>query len=358
MVASRVLSASTEVALPCVRAFEVVIADVGDALARQGATLIPGHGGRVVQDGQVVGTVTAWEPGTRVTFEWRPAPWKADETVALEIRVEAIPDGCRVAFEVRGWGGLLADDPSELAAWFGSAVLAPIVQAVSPRGVGDWLTDRRVRRPTGPWAREVYGNPTYHIPNFLLILDRIRLGPDDQLLEVGCGGGAFLRRALESGCRATGVDHSPEMVRLASAQNREAIDQGRLTILESEAYPLPVADNSFTCSVMTGVIGFLPDPVAALREVRRALRPGGRVAVFGATAVMRGTPAAPEPFASRIRFFDPGEFAELGHAAGLVDVRVEEPDLEEYARAAQIPEEALPMFRKKGGSLLLLARKG
>jgi ubiquinone/menaquinone biosynthesis C-methylase UbiE len=197
----------------------------------------------------------------------------------------------------------------------------------------------------------------YHWPNFLLILDRIALGGGDRLLEVGCGGGAFIHRALESGCRATAIDHSPEMVRLTVALNAEAVAAGALTALEGEAGNLPVPDGAFTCAVMTGVIGFLPDPVAALQEILRALGPGGRIAVFGGTAALKGTPAAPEPFASRIRFFERAELEEIGRQAGFVEVRVEEPDLEPYARAAKLPEAALEFFRGVGGALLLTGHK-
>jgi len=286
-----------------------------------------------------------------------PAAWRGGDPTELELRLEPTPNGSRVIFELRGEAGPVSDGAEDLAAWFGSGLLAPIVHALSPPATGDWLTDRRVRRPTGRSAREMYADPLFHWPNFRLILDRIALRADDRLLEVGCGGGAFLHKALESGCRATGVDHSPEMVRLTQDQNREAIAAGRLEVLQSEAYPLPVPGSTFTCAVMTGVIGFLPDPVAALSEIHRALRPGGRIAILGSTDALRGTPAAPEPFSSRLRFFTRKEFEEVGRQAGFAQVQVDQPDLESYARASGVPEEALSMFRPEGGALLLTAIK-
>jgi len=345
---------TVEVPLPPSRAFEAVLTDLKDALARGESSMEPGPHGRVVQSGQEVGTVSTWEPGKRLALEWHPATWKRDETAHVELRFEEVSDGTRITFEVRGWDGLFADEIGDSASWFGSGVLAPLFYAISPEGLGDWLTDRRVRRPTGPKARETYADPTYHWPNFLLILDRIALRADDNLLEVGCGGGAFMRKALESGCRATAIDHSPEMVRLTLEQNQAAVASGVLTVLAGEADRLPVPDDTFTCAVMTGVIGFVPDPVRALEEIRRALRPGGRIAIFGSTAVLKGTPAAPEPFASRIRFLERAEFEEIGRRAGFAGVKVEEPDLEPYARTAKLPAEALELFRGGGGGALLL----
>jgi SAM-dependent methyltransferase len=351
------MTMTIDVPLPPAAAFESVLEELQDALARGGYSSEFGPNGWVVQNGEEIGKVTAWEPGLRLAFDWRPAPWKTDERSTVELRFAPTGEGSRISFNVIGWGGLFAEESGDLTSWFASGVLAPLVRSISPQGLGDWLTDRSVRRPTGPKARENYGNPIYHWPNFLLILDRIGLTPEDRLLEVGCGGGAFMRRALESGCRATAIDHSPEMVRLTAAQNEAAVASGVLDVRTAEADHLPVSDSSFTCAVMTGVIGFLPDPLAALAEMRRALRSGGRIAIFGSTSKLKGTPAAPEPFASRIRFFEKPEFDRLGREAGFVDVRVEEPDLEQYARVAKVPEEAMPLFRGNSGALLLMGRK-
>lgn len=357
MSAQRSLITSLDVALPPPEAFEAVLGELQDGLSRAGSTLEPGPQGRLLQQGEVVGNVTAWEVGRRVAFEWHPAPWNREEKAIVELRFEGLSEGTRIIFEVRGWGGIFSDGTEDLSAWFGSGFLSPLVSAISPLALGSWLTDRRVRRPAGPLARKMYADPIFHWPNFLLILDRIGLQAADNLLEVGCGGGAFMHRALESGCRATAIDHSPEMVRLATEQNREAVATGTLTVLEAETDHLPVPADTFTCAVMTGVIGFLPDPVAALREIRRALRAGGRIAIFGGTAALKGTPAAPEPFASRIRFFEKAEFEQIGRDAGFVDVRVDEPNLESYARASHIPEEALSLFSGAGGALLLTGRR-
>ena len=74
----------------------------------------------------------------------------------------------------------------------------------------DRMTDRVARRPHGRAARETYGAPDVHSFAWEPVLDALALGPDDRLLDVGCGGGIFLRRALETGCYAVGFDHSRE----------------------------------------------------------------------------------------------------------------------------------------------------
>src|SRR5947199_280884 len=100
--------------------------------------------------------------------------------------------------------------------------------------------------------------------------------PEDALLEIGCGGGAFLAEALRSGCRAAGVDHSPEMIGVASELNSDAIAEDRLELAQADAARLPFADDAFTCAAMMQVFFFFVDPAGVLAECRRVLRDGGR----------------------------------------------------------------------------------
>jgi SAM-dependent methyltransferase len=112
-----------------------------------------------------------------------------------------------------------------------------------------WLdrrTDRLARRPRGRRARAVYGAPDAHSFAWEPVLDALRLGPDDVLLDAGCGGGAFLRRALETDCRAAGVDHSRTMVRLARRTNADAVASGRLRVVHGAVEDLPFRDGEFS----------------------------------------------------------------------------------------------------------------
>jgi SAM-dependent methyltransferase len=313
-------------------AFAALTDDLPAALARHGLHLTPGPGAVLTEGATEVARVVAWEPPSLVALDWRAAPWQTDEVSRLEIRCEAVEGGTRITIEHRGWGGAIGD-AGELAGWFAGEVAAPLLAATAPGRFGDWLTDRGARRPSGARARQTYGDPLYHYPYFRAILDELAPGPDDVLLEVGCGGGVFLEWALARGCRAGAVDHSPEMVRLASERNRRAIDEGRLEILHASADRLPFPDDTFTCATMTGVFGFLPDPVAALAEICRVLRPGGRLFLPGCDPEDRGTMAAPEPFASRLRFYDDDALARVGREAGFAEVRVERRSLLRHARS-------------------------
>jgi len=191
------------------------------------------------------------------------------------------------------------------------------------RILGDRVTDRRARRPSGKRAREVYGAPDVHEEMRRAVLAALAPGPDHRLLDVGCGGGVLLRDALATGATAAGVDHSEEMVTLARETNAEATAAGRLEVVRADAAALPFPDESFTHVSMVIVFLFLPDPAAALREVHRVLRPGGRLAVATIPPELKGHPyASPEPMASRGHFYTDAELESLARGAGFEDVKV------------------------------------
>jgi SAM-dependent methyltransferase len=206
---------------------------------------------------------------------------------------------------LRGFG--LGDE--DLAAWRESRL--------SVESFDDWLTDRVARRPAGSRARQVYGADEVHDFARRAILGALALGPGDHLLELGCGGGLLLREALDAGARVTGLDHSAEMVELAA----ERAPGARLLISRAEHLPFP--EETFTAIAMSVVFFFFDQPDRVLRESRRVLRPRARLAIYTTAPELRGTPAAPEPIASRGRFYTDDELAALARRADLQDVNVD-----------------------------------
>lgn len=352
------VSASIIVTLEPSAAFDIIIDELAMALKPLRMQFEPAPDGRVTEDGTEVGRVISWESGRHVLLEWHAANWKPDEVMKVELRFERVQEQTRITLETSEWERVLEDHGSELAGWFAGEVMAPVLQAMGPGRFGDWVTDRAARRPSGTLARTGYRDPVMHRPNFKAILRKLSLTPKDYLLEIGCGGGAFLEDALRSGCRAAAIDHSPEMVRLAREVNRDAVAKHRLEVQEAEADKLPYPDSVFTCAMMTNVFGFLPDPVATLAEVHRVLTKGGRLVIYTLSPEMRGTMAAPEPMASRLRFYEDVELMRLAKTVGFVDVGVERPSLEPFAREAGLPEEQAKHFAGPGDGQLLVAQKG
>ena len=108
-----------------------------------------------------------------------------------------------------------------------------------------------------------------------LVLDALDPQPGDAVLDVGCGPGFYLADVLERGAAVTGVD--PAAAMLAIARGRVG---DRATVLEGAATALPVPDDSADRALSVQVFEYLPDVDAALVELRRVLRPGGRLVLW------------------------------------------------------------------------------
>ena len=203
-------------------------------------------------------------------------------------------------------------DTADVDAWIAAGL--PVER------LDDWITDRIARKPSGERARAVYGAEDVHDFARRAILDALALKRGDRLLDVGCGGGLLLRDAMALGAEATGLDHSPEMVELARLRAPEA------TVVEGAANNLPFADSTFTVVSMSVMFFFVDDPIRVLQESRRVLAPGGRLAIYTTAPELRGTPAAPEPIASRGHFYTDNELGELARRARFGEAFVRNED--------------------------------
>lgn len=109
----------------------------------------------------------------------------------------------------------------------------------------------------------------------VLVADAAAVAPGDSVVDVGCGPGNAVRLAVRRGATATGVDPSPEMLRLARRFTKDA----GATYVEGTAGALPVPDASATVVWAIASAHHWPDTGAGLREMARVLAPGGRLVV-------------------------------------------------------------------------------
>ncbi len=94
-----------------------------------------------------------------------------------------------------------------------------------------------------------------------------------RVLDAGCGSGPLTSALRAKGANVTGFDASPAMVDLA----RNRLGQGAAVHVADLAEPLPFDDAAFDDVVASLVLHYLPDWTAPLAEIRRVLRPGGRL---------------------------------------------------------------------------------
>ncbi len=102
----------------------------------------------------------------------------------------------------------------------------------------------------------------------------------ERVLDV-CTGTGDLAIATARGARqVVGVDFSGEMLRLGLAKIRATPFAPRIALARGDAMRLPLPDASFDAATIAFGIRNVTDPVAAAREIRRVLRPGGRLAIL------------------------------------------------------------------------------
>lgn len=111
-------------------------------------------------------------------------------------------------------------------------------------------------------------------------LELITLRPGARLLDVASGSGASaLLAARDFGARVTGIDYGEQAVIGATAAARAEGLEDLATFIHGDAEALPVPDESFDAVLCECSLCTFPDKPVAVAQMRRVLRPGGRVAI-------------------------------------------------------------------------------
>ena len=130
------------------------------------------------------------------------------------------------------------------------------------------------RRP-GDWSE--LAEPQ-NLVLFTDALDEGGVGAGTAVLDIGCGSGLALWLADQRGAQTSGIDISAPLLAVARRRVPAAhLHEGGLDVL-------PFADAGFDAVLAVNALQFAADPASALREVRRVLRPGGRLAIGGFAA--------------------------------------------------------------------------
>jgi ubiquinone/menaquinone biosynthesis C-methylase UbiE len=146
-----------------------------------------------------------------------------------------------------------------------SAPEGRVLQRLLPARLAEWLDYRSMNRG----HKSIY-------ESVARVLD---LSPEDDLLEVACGNGYFLRRYASHVHSVAGLDLSELAVRLATNKNKDRVKAGTAEFLCSEASQLPWGDGRFSAATCMGAFPWLSRPPDALKEIYRVLRSTGRVVI-------------------------------------------------------------------------------
>ncbi len=144
------------------------------------------------------------------------------------------------------------------------------------------------------------------------IVERVgELGPGDAIVDLGCSTGYLLEdlAAAYPRARLFGVD----LIAPGLSKAHELLPQVRL--LRADVCALPMADAGAAAIVSANLLEHVSDDVAALREIRRVLRPGGRAVIVVPTGP--GTYDYYDRFLGHERRYARGELATKARSAGL-----------------------------------------
>jgi SAM-dependent methyltransferase len=201
-----------------------------------------------------------------------------------------------------------------------------------------------------------------------MFLDHALLAPGVRALEIGCGTGVFLEAAARSGATIDGIDASSDLL----ARARERTGQApNVSLVCGDVERMPYSDASFDAAYGSSVLHHL-NLAEALREIRRVLRPGGRI-VFAEPNLLNPHIAFTYLVGPRARFGlsdDEMAFTRF-HArrkleqAGFSEIAIQPYDflhplvprilIEAVLRLGR-GLERLPLVREIAGSLLIQAR--
>lgn len=128
------------------------------------------------------------------------------------------------------------------------------------------------------WMSGDYGHfAQYLLPGAMQFLERLAVTPGTRMLDVACGAGQIAIPAARAGARVTGVDIASNLIEQARVRARaEGVDA---RFEEGDAEMLPCKDGAF--DLVVSLIGamFAPRPEHVAAELKRACRPGGRIAM-------------------------------------------------------------------------------
>jgi len=157
-------------------------------------------------------------------------------------------------------------------------------------------------------------------------LKQLAVKPDDNILDIGCGGGANIARMLDMTPhgKVCGVDYAALSVEKSIQRNRKAIAAKRAEIKQGDVSQIPYADSTFDIVTAFETVYFWQDFPNDLKEVARVLKPGGTFFICNEAVRLEGEDPPHKGFIKMLdlNMYSANDFRQTLLAAGFESVNV------------------------------------
>lgn len=132
------------------------------------------------------------------------------------------------------------------------------------------------------WHTKVFESDPEHTdessPWYQLVLEFLPPVEGKTILEIACGRGGFSRLLGSRGATVCGADFSESAIAIAKERLlRHPLPADHVAYVQADAQDMPFEENSFDIVISCETIEHVPDPRAAVREMHRVCKPGGRL---------------------------------------------------------------------------------
>ncbi len=112
----------------------------------------------------------------------------------------------------------------------------------------------------------------------------IDVNGDERILDIGCGGGVNIEKFLKlTSNNVDGLDYSEVSVASSIKQNKDAVDNGRCTVIQADVSDMPIEDERYDLATAFETIYFWPEIQETFKEVSRVIKPNGRFMIAQGT---------------------------------------------------------------------------
>ncbi len=112
----------------------------------------------------------------------------------------------------------------------------------------------------------------------------VDVGSDDNILDIGCGGGVNIEKFLKlTSGNVDGLDYSEVSVEASIKQNHIAVENGRCNVIQADVSDMPISDEKYDLVSAFETIYFWPEIGETFKEVSRIIKPDGQFMIAQGT---------------------------------------------------------------------------